>query len=118
MQLLTKKILSKLPAFGSTDYMEPDQIKVVVKFFTPWSNWTWYAIEGSYVDADGYFNSDKPKVDFLFYGWVEGYFSELGSFRLSELESLTGPFGLRVERDLYYTPQTLQELMDKCNLPF
>jgi hypothetical protein len=52
-------------------------------------------------------------VDFLFYGWVEGFFSELGSFRLSELKSLRGPSGLRVERDLSFKPMTLDKLMEE-----
>lgn len=84
-----------------------------MKFFTPDSNWTWYASEGSFVDEDGYFDTDKPKVDYLFFGLVSGFEVELGYFSLSELEKLSGPFGLYVERDLYFTPKSLGELMEK-----
>jgi hypothetical protein len=118
MQLLTKEIRQKLPPLYSCEDKQPSEIKVVVKFFTPWSHWTWYAVEGSPVDANGYYDTDQPKVDFIFYGWVEGDFPELGYFSLSELQSVRGPFGLGIERDHYYTPQTLQALMDKCKLPF
>ena len=84
-----------------------------VKFFTPDSNWTWYASEGSPVDEDGYFDTDKPKVDYLFFGLVSGFDVELGYFSLSELESVRGPLGLLIERDLYFMPRTLGELMHR-----
>ena len=38
----------------------------------------------------------------LFYGYVEGLFDEWGTFSLKELSELRGPFGLKVERDLYW----------------
>ena len=84
-----------------------------VKFFTPDASWTWYASEGSPVDADGYFDTDKPKVDFVFFGLVSGFDVELGYFSLSELESVRGPLGLPIERDLYFVPRTLGELMQR-----
>ena len=46
---------------------------VVCKFFDPVGSWTWYAIEGSQLAQDGYFDTDKPKVDFLFFGFVVGF---------------------------------------------
>lgn len=33
-------------------------------------------------------------------------------FSLSELKAARGPLGLPIERDLYYQPKTLQELLD------
>ena len=83
---------------------------VVAKFFTPDAGWTWYAIEGSPVDADGYFDTDKEKVDFLFFGLVSGIEVELGYFSLSELKTVRGAFGLPVERDLYFEPIRLSEV--------
>lgn len=71
---------------------------------------TWYASEGSYIDEDGYFDTDKPKVDYLFFGLVVGFEIELGYFSLSELSQAHGALGLHVERDLYYQPKTLEEL--------
>jgi Protein of unknown function (DUF2958) len=82
------------------------------KFFAPWSNWTWYATEGSYVDANGYYDTNGPKTDFICFGWVEGDYPELGYFSLNELQQARGPFGLGIERDLYYTPKTLKAVID------
>jgi hypothetical protein len=38
------------------------------------------------------------------YGYVHGLESELGYFTLEELESVHGPLGLAVERDLSFEP--------------
>jgi hypothetical protein len=70
-----------------------------IKFFTPDSSWTWYASE-----FDG---EDR------FVGLVIGHEIELGYFSLSELQSVLGPLGLPFERDLYFTPETIGELMRK-----
>src|SRR5258708_32509518 len=80
-----------------------------VTFFSPDSNWTWYATGGSPVDDDGFYDTDKEKVDFLFFGLVAGHEIEMGYFSLSELEAARGPLGLPVERDLHFTPKTLKE---------
>lgn len=95
MKLLTKAITDKLPAFGATENID-DPI-VQVKFFTPWSNWTWYAIE---------YDTDTE----MFYGLVDGFEKELGYFSKAELESITGSFGLKIERDSYFTPKPLSEV--------
>ena len=117
MKLLTKEILKKLPALYSNE-KNPDPV-AVVKFFTPWTSWTWYATEGEPVDAEGVSRSEfiayktpgefKP-VDFRFFGLVSGHEEELGYFVLSELESVRGPFGLKIERDLYFDPTPLSKL--------
>jgi hypothetical protein len=68
-----------------------------VKFFTPDSNWTWYASE-----FDG---------EDLFFGLVAGLETELGYFSLRELQEVHGSMGLPIERDLHFEPKTLNELM-------
>lgn len=95
MKLLTKEIIKKLPGLGSLDGKGLDA-KAVVKFFTPWTSWTWYASEYS---------------DGMFFGLVDGLVKELGYFSLEEFESIGGPFGLRIERDLYFQPTKLKDLM-------
>jgi hypothetical protein len=55
-------------------------------------------------------DTDKEKVDFLFFGLVIGFEIELGYFSLSELTSVKGTLGLPVERDLFFQPITLGEL--------
>ena len=69
-----------------------------VKFFTPDSNWTWYASE-----FDG---------EDIFYGLVIGFEVEFGYFSLSELQSVHGPLGLPIERDLYFEPKPLRQLFE------
>ena len=113
-KLLTKDLLKTLPPLYSQED-NPDPM-VVVKFFTPDAGWTWYAIEGSPVDANGYYDTDKPKVDFLFFGLVSGLEVELGYFSLSELTSVRGKFGLAVERDLYFEPTRLSEVKTLCGV--
>jgi hypothetical protein len=109
---LTQALRTSLPALYSQENT-PDP-RVVCKFFTPDAGWTWYVIEGSPVDANGYYDTDKPKVDFLFFGLVSGAEVELGYFSLSELKSIRGPFGLPVERDEYFEPTRLSEVKKLC----
>ena len=107
--LLDQESREKLPPLYSGEEKGLDA-EAVVKFFTPDSSWTWYASEGSPVDEDGLFDTDKGKVDFLFFGLVAGQEIELGYFALSELEEARGPMGLPIERDLHFEPKTLKEL--------
>lgn len=97
MKLLTKELRKKLPPLYANEHVA-DPL-AVVKFFTPTSNWTWYATEGS-PEGD----------DFVFFGLVEGHETELGYFSLKELESVKGPFGLGIERDLFFKPTPLSKL--------
>lgn len=111
MKLLTKELCNKIP------YMNEGDGKAYVKFFCPWGSWTWYVEEAQavVVSEDGKTELEmslkeavklKAKIkDVLFYGLVDGFEKEKGYFALSELEELTGPFGLKIERDLYWTPE-------------
>ena len=99
MKLLTKAIEKKLPALNSQDGKGLEQ-KAVVKFFTPWSNWRWYA-------------SEYDPEEKMFFGLVDGEVKELGCWRLSDLQEATGPFGLMIERDLYFDSISLRELMEE-----
>ena len=89
MKLLTKEIEAKLPKLYSQEKVKDPVI--IVKFFTPWSNWTWFVIEGEKVDGN-----------WQFFGMVHGLEHEIGYFNLNELESLTGPMGLKIERDKFF----------------
>jgi hypothetical protein len=109
MDLLDAESRAKLPPLYSGESLGLAAL-AQVKFFTPDSNWTWYASEGSPIDADGYFDTEKEKVDFLFFGLVIGFEIEVGYFSLSELSATHGPLGLPIERDQFFTPKTLQEL--------
>jgi Protein of unknown function (DUF2958) len=94
MNLLPDDIKAQLPALYSQEQTE-DPI-AYAKFFTPNSNWTWYATE-----FDG---------EDVFFGLVQGLEEELGYFSLEELQTTTGPAGLPIERDLSFTPTPLSQL--------
>ena len=95
--LLDPKSKEKLPALYSGEELGLMAL-ALVKFFTPDSNWTWYASE-----FDG---------EDIFFGLVDGFETELGYFSLSELQSVKGPLGLPVERDLHFEPKTLKKLIE------
>ena len=42
-----------------------------------------------------------------------GFGIEWGYFSLKEMQKVREPMGLPIERDLYYEPKTLRELMEK-----
>ncbi len=95
LPLVPPKVREKLPALYSQEE-KGMEARAVVKFFSPDSQWTWYATEFDGVDS--------------FFGLVVGQEIELGYFSLAELESLRGPLNLAVERDLYFESATLGDL--------
>ena len=99
MKLLTKALEAQLPPlYANAD--KGNEAMVIVKFFTPDSSWTWYATE-------------YDPAERVFFGLVDGFEMELGYFSLDELESLLGPLGLAIERDIYFTPSPLSSLMNQ-----
>jgi len=99
MQLMTKaqrdKLLSNgyaaakaIQDDGNTHDCEP-----VIKLFAPWSNATWLISELDPEDGDTMFGLCDL-------GMGE---PELGYVSLSELKSIIGRFGLRIERDIHWT---------------
>jgi hypothetical protein len=99
MKLLTDELRAQLPALYAQE-KEKDQM-IYAKFFTPWTSWTWYVTEGS-----------QEGDDFLFFGYVIGMEKEWGYFSLNEMESVRGPGGLTIERDLYFTPKHRSEIKE------
>ena len=91
-KLITKEIekkLEKRPLY-STD--GKTTAKSICKFFNPCGQKL----------ADG---------GWLFFGIACIHEMEMGYFRLSDLQSLRLPFGMKVERDAYYTPKTKAEIL-------
>ena len=101
MKLLTQEIRQRIPKLYETEKVPEDQKKIVVKFFTPWNKWTWYAVEGQPVFEDTG-NGKIEEVDFEFFGYVDGDCGEWGYWTVNQLEEVKGPFGLRIERDLHF----------------
>lgn len=100
MKLLTKELLKKLPktykADGSTNDCGRDPM-LYVKLFTPWTNWTWWIAQYD------------PETQECF-GLCEGFEREWGYFSLAELSEIRGFAGLKIERDLHFTPCKFSEL--------
>lgn len=97
MELLTGELRASLPKRYSQE--ASDNPTVHIKFFFPAGIWTWFVTEG---DQDG--------DDFIFFGFVIGHEDEWGYFSLSELESIN-LHGLTVERDLYFDPAPIKEVL-------
>jgi hypothetical protein len=106
MKLMTKAVeagFKKSPLY-STDGKK--EVPVIAKFFCPWNQWTWFAVEGSPTCPEcGAFDCTTcgvEKTEYTFFGLVVGHEKELGYFNLKELQSITGPGGLTIERDRHY----------------
>lgn len=114
MRLITKDMVPKLIlAYQHSAETGEGGKKVVAKYFTPWANATWFITEGMPLDdkgealgVDEVIGMKNPdKVDWHLFGFCDlgdRMNAELGYVMLSDLQSLSGPFGLAVERDLYY----------------
>lgn len=96
MKHLTKEIERRFAQVGRQECLG-DRAVVVTKFFTPDSNWTWYATE-------------YDPVLRKFWGLVDGFEVEYGPFSLNAMETATGPLGLHIERDLWWKECTLGEV--------
>jgi len=71
--------------------------KAVIKLFDPTGSGTWYLSE---LD---------PNTNIAF-GLCDMGYAELGYVSLDELSTLKVKMGLGIERDLYFTPKTFDEL--------
>ena len=100
MKLLTEQLKKALPELRSTEEIPCEDKTRVVKFFNPLGSQTWEIVEGS---------EDPVSSDWLFFGLCDlGFGSpEWGYVSLSELEAIKLPFGLGIERDIYYSPKTI-----------
>jgi len=102
MKLITDKLIQRFKEQGDTAEMKAENITVIAKFFCPWGAATWFA-------------TDYYPEENLCFGYAnlgDDSSAELGYFSIEELESLRGPLGLRVERDLYWSPKTLKEVVE------
>ena len=93
-----KKLLKQGAAIQSSNINKP-----VVKLFTPWGRSTWLISE---ID---------PQDETMLYGLCDHGMGapELGWVSLREIQSVKGPFGLKIERDRSFTPnKTLAEYAD------
>lgn len=96
MKLMTKEIEARFKQLGDQD-TAGDAAIVVAKFFNPVGSWTWYAL------------SYDPETR-IFFGYVHGFDDEFGTFSLDEFESIKGPLGLGIERDLGWKEKTIGDV--------
>ena len=99
MKLITKEIKEKAQK-QYDDGSDMEQM-VVAKLFG--GDWSWYLM-----------NMDKNE-DYC-WGIVDGFAVEMGSWQMSELQKVKiKPFGLGIERDLYFEPVKASELWKELN---
>ena len=89
MKLYTKAQLAKLKKNGSNSEKGKDHFPVV-KWFTPFANATWLITE--ILDEETAFGLCDLGLGF----------PELGHIHIPEILELTGPGGLKVERDYHF----------------
>ena len=87
MKLMTQTLEKRFQAIGQQ--LASDDPIIVCKFFTPWSNRTRYVSEW------------YPEARVCF-GFIVGQEAERWYFALPELETITSPYGLGIERDIHF----------------
>ena len=101
MKLITpelEELFKEYPLYSQQDEKDP---LVICKFFDPCGSATWYITEYDPVEKIGF-------------GFVTGLFEdEFGYVSLTEMESIKRPFGLTIERDLYFTQARLSKFRKK-----
>jgi hypothetical protein len=100
MKLLTQEIKKNLLSLEEVCQKNLKDLREAVchvKFFTPWSNWSWFPIA---------YCPEREE----FFGFVVGHYSEWGYFSLRELENIEGPYGLSIERDKYFRENKMSEI--------
>jgi len=101
MELLPLELRKTLPPLYSQESC-PTPI-AHVKLFTPDSSFTWYVTEGE----------EQEDGDWLLFGLVIGLEEEWGYSLLSEIASARGPLGLPVERDLWFKPGPIDQVLSR-----
>ena len=98
--LMTKELEKTFNNYplGSQEDKDMDA-EVLVKYFNPCGAGTWLITEGE----------KQENGDWLLFGYCHIFEWEWGYVMLSELESATLPFGLKIERELYVTGGTVKD---------
>ena len=115
MKLLTKELEKKFeeyPLYSQDGKM--GDAKVIAKFFNPIGQGTWLITEGDIIrDEKG--NIEDVEM-FGFVNLIGMDCAELGAISLNELQNLKLPYGMGIERDLYF-PKDIN-LRDACKREF
>jgi len=102
VKLLTSEIIAEFKKQGDTSQKKAEKIRIICKYFNPCGAGTWYCYE--------YIPEDRIFWCFADLGMPDC--AECGTVSLTELEETRLPFGLGIERDLYFSvgKYTLQEI--------
>ena len=97
---------------GSFDYLLRDLPKVSelgddptvrFKFFMPGAGWRWYVLAGHETEAG----------DWILFCYATGpQHSEYGDVSLNQLLRLVGPLGASIERDRYFGPVPVSQIVN------
>ncbi len=101
MRLMTKQLEKRFLQVGNQSELE-DPV-VIAKFFNPCGGGTWYATE----------YDPKDKIFFGYASIFGDWNDEWGYFSLEELESFQGPFGIGIERDLFFDEKPFSQVVTK-----
>ena len=103
MKLITPEfeaLFKDYPLYSQEHEKDP---MAIAKFFDPCGSATWYILE---------YDPEQK----LAFSYVMGLaHDELGYTSLEELESIERPFGLTIERDLYFHPARLSKFKGANN---
>jgi len=100
MKLITKELEKRFKQIGSQENTPLEDHIIVAKFFNPSGAGTWFATE----------YDPETKIAFGYVSIFGDHNDEWGSFAIWELEELEGPFGLGIERDIYWTEKKASEV--------
>ena len=101
MRLMTKQLEKRFLKVGNQSELE-DPV-VIAKFFNPCGAGTWYATE----------YDPKDKIFFGYASIFGDWNDEWGYFSLDELEAYKGPYGLGIERDLFFDEKPFSQVVTK-----
>lgn len=101
MQLMTKTLEKRFVKIGRQENKK-DPL-VIAKFFNPAGAGTWYATE----------YDPKEKMFFGYVSIFGDWNDEWGYFSLDELIDYKGPYGIGIERDLYFEECPASKIVTK-----
>lgn len=118
MKLVTREMAEGLPRLYSTENIKLNDKIVVMKFFL--MNFTWFILEGDIevIEQEEKDNkSENTDFDVRMFCYVQNHSdemcSEFGYVMLTQLEEVCVKGIWRVERDLYFKPTKLSELIKR-----
>lgn len=100
MKLITEEFEELFKDYPLYSQEHEDDPKVIAKLFDPCGSASWYLLE-------------YDPVEKIAFSYVQGlHEDEFGYVSLIELESIERPFGLTIERDLYFVQKRLSEFVN------